>query len=125
MEYVFGSSLSLAQQATENVKLYRVNRSEQLKVLEYKIPKQIKRTILDQALQQGKTKVTFDISRDFNFADMLSLEDGKCFTPDSHEKEQIRKIIIDFLTEQDFNFDTSYSKITVRWHDPEHCEKED
>lgn len=119
MEYVFGTSISLAKQATENVKLYRANRVEQLKVLEYKIVKRIKHVILDQSLEQGKLKTTFDINRDYNFAEMLGLEEGKTFVPDSKEKEQLRKVVIDFLIKEDLNFDSSYNKITVKWPDPD------
>ena len=120
MEYVFGSTISLAKQATDNVKLYRTNRKEQMKILETKVPEQIKITILNQSLNKGELKTVFDINRDFDFTKMLGLPSSQTFYLDQTEKEQLRKCIINYLTEQDFNFDSTYSKITVKWPDPNH-----
>ena len=116
MEYVFGGNIPLAQQASNNVKLYRINREEQLNTLEYKIIKQLKNTILEKSLEEGIIKYTIDINRDFNFASLLSL---KVFNLKSDEKERLKKAIINFLTKEDFNYEHMYSKLVVRWKDPE------
>ena len=72
MEYVFGAPVPLAQQASDNVKLYRINREEQLNTLESKVVKQLKTTILQKSLEEGVIKYTVDINRDFDFASLLS-----------------------------------------------------
>ena len=123
MEYVFGSALPLAQQASNNIKLYRVNREEQLKVLELKVVKQLKTTILEKSLEEGILKYTVDINRDFNFAKLLSLEEGKTFSLKSDEKDRLKKTIINFLTEEDFNYDHTFNKLVIKWPDPDESEK--
>jgi hypothetical protein len=119
MDYVFGTNwVSLAQQASDNVKIYRDNREEQLKTLQIKIIKEIKHKILAKSLDEGLLKLTINIDRDFKFGEMLGLEE-KPFNLQQKEKERLRKVIIDFLTEQDFNFENNFNRIIIKWTDPE------
>lgn len=119
MEFLLGSSISLAKQATDNVKTYRFNREEQLKILESKIIKQIKYNILQKSLEHGELKYTIDISKDFNFSELLDLDKNKRFIITQKEKEKLKETIINFITEQDFNFDFNFNKIVVKWPDPD------
>lgn len=115
MDYFIGTNIKFAQQATENIKLYKKNKIKLVNSLKYPIIEQLKNLIINESLNKGSNSLNIGLTRSFDYKTIV----GKDYIPDKEDKEIIKQFIIDFLVKEDFKYDCGFESITIKWENPQ------